>query len=354
MNDSSNSRPRQTPDPGEGSRPHILIVDDLPANLGVLLGFLEGAGYEVLVAASGEGALARLPYMQPDIILLDVNMPGIDGYETCRRLKADPRWRDTPVLFLTALDDPVDKVRGFKVGAVDYITKPLHPEEVLARVHSHLQIRFLQQALAEKNELLEHAMARRLEAEAQLQQSLDRAVLVVDDLGRIEFCTRLARRLLERYLPDHPDPGTLPAPLGRWLAGGLAFGPWRAELAESQLEVQLFAPSQPGTCLMLLLEEKMLVTNSPARLLRLGLTVREAEVLYWIAHGKSNQEVSLILAASLNTIKKHVSNLLVKMGAENRLVAALQAAELLELGTQEPTRSLMGAERTDQVPLPRG
>ena len=343
MNDSSNSRPT-TINPSEASsRPRILIVDDLPANLGVLLTFLEGAGYEVLVAASGDGALSRLPYMQPDIILLDVNMPGIDGYETCRRLKADTRWCEVPVLFLTSLHDPVDKVRGFKVGAVDYITKPLHPEEVLARVHSHLQIRALQQALAEKNELLEHAMVRRLEAEAQLQQSLDRAVLLVDDGGQIEFCTRLARRLLDRYFPNTVGPDTLPEPLARWLANGPSGGRWQTELAESRLEAQLFTPDQPGGCLMLLLEEKMLVANSPARLLCLGLTAREAEVLYWVAHGKTNQEVAIILSASLNTIKKHVVNILVKIGAENRLVAALQAAEILELSTQGPTPSL--AER---------
>ncbi len=345
MNDCSNSKPppEATTDLVEGTtRPRILLVDDLPANLGVLLTFLEGAGYEVLLAASGDGALARLPYMQPDIILLDVNMPGMDGYETCRRLKADARWRETPVLFLTSLHDPVDKVRGFKVGAVDYITKPLHPEEVLARVHSHLQIRALQQALAEKNELLEHAMARRLEAEAQLQQGLDRAVLVVDDEGQIEFCTRLARRLLDRYFPDEAaGPNILPGPLSRWLASGPAGGRWQTDLAESRLEAQLFTPGQPGGCLMLLLEEKMFVTNSPARLLCLGLTAREAEVLYWVAHGKTNQEVAIILSASLNTIKKHVVNILVKIGAENRLVAALQATEILERSTWEQTRSLV-------------
>ena len=325
-------------DAGGAARPHILIVDDLPANLGVLLGVLDGAGYEVLVATSGEGALARLAYMQPDLILLDVNMPGLDGYETCRQLKADARWREVPVLFLTAQDDPVDKVRGFEAGAVDYITKPLHAEEVLARVRTHLQIRWLQQALAEKNELLETAMARRLEAEAQLQQSLDRAVVVVDAAGRMEFCTRLAHRLLARYFPTHADAEVLPPSMVAWLDAGPAGGPWKTEQAESRLEVQLFASGQPGSALMLLLEEKLRTVNSPSRLLQLGLTAREAEVLYWAAHGKSNQEVAIILSASLNTIKKHVANLLVKMGAETRLTAALQAADILELRVAEPVK----------------
>ena len=319
-------------------RPHILIVDDLPANLGVLLGVLEEAGYEVLVATSGERALTRLAYIQPDLILLDVNMPGLDGYETCRRLKADARWREVPVLFLTAQDDAADKLRGFEAGAVDYITKPLHAEEVLARVRAHLQIRALQRTLAEKNELLEHAMSRRLEAEAQLQQSLDRAVLVVDAGGGVEFCTRLARRLLERYLPGHADPETLPAPLVQWLTRGPAAGPWTAERPEGRLEVQLFAPYRPDTYRVLILEETLRTTNSPARLLHLGLTTSEADVLYWVAHGKSNQEVAIILNKTLNTIKKHVANLIVKMGADSRLMAALQAAEILELKVVEPEK----------------
>ena len=135
----------------EPTRPTLLIVDDLPANLGVLLDFLDTAGYDVLVAESGAGALLQLEYARPDIILLDVQMPGgMDGYATCERLKADERWRDIPVLFVTALSEPVDKVRGFAVGAVDFITKPLHPEEVLARVRAHVQIRALQRSLEEK------------------------------------------------------------------------------------------------------------------------------------------------------------------------------------------------------------
>ena len=320
-------------------RPRILIVDDLPANLGVLLGVLGEAGYAVLMAASGEGALARLDRVRPDLVLLDVNMPGLDGYETCCRLKADPRWRDVPVLFLTAQDDAGDKLRGFQAGGVDYITKPLHAEEVLARVRAHLQIRALQQALREKNELLETAMARRLEAEAQLQQSLDRAVLVVGADGGVEFCTRLARRLLERYFPDGADPLTLPVSLAAWLAQRPAASTWRVEHDEGWLEVQLFAPGKPGTHLMLLLEERLAAINSPARLLQLGLTAREAEVLYWVAHGKTNQDVAEILDTSIHTVKKHMANLMVKIGAENRLVAGLQAAELLELGATEPTRS---------------
>ena len=320
-------------------RARVLIVDDLPANLGVLLTCLDEAGYEVLVATGGDKALARLDQMQPDLILLDVNMPGIDGYETCQRLKANPLWSGVPVLFLTALGDPVDKMQGFSAGAVDYITKPLHPGEVLARVRAHLQIRALQQTLAaqnetleEKNALLEAAMAWRLEAEAQLQQSLDRAVVVVDAEGNIGFCTRLARQFLVRHFAEHADPGRLPEALARWLADGPTEAPWQGETDGSRLRVQRFTSGQPDAPLMLLLEEQILSTSSPARLLSLGLTAREAEVLFWAAHGKSNAEVAAILQTALGTVKKHMANILFKTGLETRLIAALHAAELLDLG----------------------
>ena len=337
MNPEPCPEPTSAPEP---PRPTLLIVDDLPANLGVLLDFLDTAGYEVLVAESGTGALLQLEYVLPDIILLDVQMPGdLNGFATCERLKANPCWRDIPVLFLTALTDPVDKVRGFAVGAVDFITKPLHPEEVLARVGAHLQIRSLQRTLAANNARLQHAVVRRLEAEEQLAQSLDRAVLVVRDSDSIEFCTCLARRLLERYFPEATFPDQLPAPLARWAVspGG---EPWSAEFNGAQLRARRFAESSAAGNhnFMLLLEETLPSStdaNSPARLLRLGLTVREAEVLYWIAHGKTSPEIAIILAAAPNTIKKHVQNILVKLGVETRLAAALQAAELLGLQSAE-------------------
>jgi DNA-binding response OmpR family regulator/DNA-binding CsgD family transcriptional regulator len=312
-------------------RQTILIVDDVPANLGVLLDFLDTAGYQVLVAESGKSALSQLDYAHPDIILLDVAMPGIDGYETCRRLKKDERWRDTPVVFLTALNETTDKVRGFEVGAVDFITKPLHPEEVLARVRAHLQIRSLQHDLEEKNGLLEKAVALRLEAENQLQQSLDRAVLVVSDGNRIQFCTRLARRLLKRYFPPTREEDLLPTPLVDWSSNGLAKDSWEKELKETRLEVRMFAERKPGACFMLLLEECAVGGQSPESLLCLGLTAREAEVLFWIAHGKTSPEIAIILDAALNTVKKHVQNILLKLGVETRLAAALRASQILGL-----------------------
>ena len=132
----------------------ILIVDDNPTNLGVLFNALNQANFKVLVAEDGERALGQIDRTKPDVILLDVLMPGIDGFETCRRLKASDAANDIPVIFMTALSDTVDKIKGFEAGGVDYITKPLQHEEVLARVKAHLMIRQLQQQLEERNELL--------------------------------------------------------------------------------------------------------------------------------------------------------------------------------------------------------
>ncbi len=133
----------------------ILLVDDLPANISVLFDFLTDNGFKVLVAQDGLRALKKAEMVKPELILLDVMMPGIDGFETCTRLKANPKTADIPVIFMTALTDTVDKVRGFSVGAADYITKPIQQEEVLARIHTHLNIRRLQQELQHRGEELE-------------------------------------------------------------------------------------------------------------------------------------------------------------------------------------------------------
>ncbi len=133
---------------------NILIVDDNPTNLAVIVDYLEESGLNILVSQDGESSLKRAKYAQPGIILLDILMPGIDGYETCRRLKKEPATKDIPVIFMTALSSTDDKVKGFEVGAVDYVTKPIQPEEVLARIKLHLQLRFMTQTLARQNELL--------------------------------------------------------------------------------------------------------------------------------------------------------------------------------------------------------
>jgi DNA-binding NtrC family response regulator len=139
----------------------ILVVDDTPANIGFLLETLSQAGYRVRVAPDGESALEQAQYLPPDLVLLDVMMPGIDGFETCRRLRKLPRLDQVPVIFMTALSDAQDKVRAFGAGADDYVTKPFQHEEVLARVRIHLTRRELEGRLAEVNGELENRVAAR-------------------------------------------------------------------------------------------------------------------------------------------------------------------------------------------------
>ncbi|MEG3981327.1 EAL domain-containing protein [Microcoleus sp. T3B2] len=148
----------------------ILIVDDNPNNLKLLFDFLKESGFKVLVAKDGESAIEKLQEVSPNIILLDVMMPGMDGFETCHRLKASVATKDIPVIFMTALTDRVDKVKGLSMGAVDYITKPFQQEEVLARVQLHLRLRNLTKTLEEQNVLLKEEIEARKEAEAALQK----------------------------------------------------------------------------------------------------------------------------------------------------------------------------------------
>lgn len=139
----------------------ILVVDDTPTNLEILFDFLTNYGFKILVAEDGESALQKAAYASPDLILLDILMPGIDGFETCSRLKASESTREIPVIFMTALSETADKVKGLQVGAVDYVTKPLQHEEVLARVQTHLRLRSLTKQLQAQNVQLEQEIEQR-------------------------------------------------------------------------------------------------------------------------------------------------------------------------------------------------
>jgi two-component system sensor histidine kinase/response regulator len=149
----------------------ILIIDDMPANLGVLTSHLEREGYVAVVAQGGEEGIERAEFVRPDLILLDVMMPGLDGFETCRRLKENAAVRDIPVVFMTALTDTSDKLTGFAVGAVDYVTKPLNGAEVLARIETHLTLYGLRQQLAAQNDRLRQEIAAREATQEALQRS---------------------------------------------------------------------------------------------------------------------------------------------------------------------------------------
>ncbi len=149
----------------------VLIVDGDPDSLGVLFEYLEQAGFRVLIAENGASTLRCVERVTPDIILLDVKLPDTDGFELCRRLKEYHKDKIIPIIFLTALTDTTDKIRGFELNAVDYITKPFYPEEVVARVEKHLALRNLQSRLREQNEQLQKEVAERMRTEAALQES---------------------------------------------------------------------------------------------------------------------------------------------------------------------------------------
>lgn len=148
----------------------ILIVDDSTTNLGILSSLLHESGFEVWVSPDGKSAIEKVEYSPPDLILLDVIMPGIDGFETCQRLKANSATNEIPIIFMTALSDSVDKVKGMNLGAVDYITKPFRQEEVIARVKTHLKLRNLTKSLAQQNKLLKEEIKERIAVEARLQK----------------------------------------------------------------------------------------------------------------------------------------------------------------------------------------
>jgi two-component system, sensor histidine kinase and response regulator len=176
--------------------PRIMIVDDAPQNLKLLEAMLSSKGYQVFALPNGEMALKAAAKSPPDLILLDILMPGIDGYEVCARLKQDPQLREVPVLFLSALNEPLDKVRAFHLGGVDYITKPFQIEEVEARVSSHLEL--CRQKVALK---------RNLERQRELERLRDNLVhMVVHDMRSpmqvIVMTLEMVQKIVQEHDPD--------------------------------------------------------------------------------------------------------------------------------------------------------
>lgn len=196
----------------------ILIVDDNATNLGILFDYLRDAEFKVLVAEDGEGALQRARFARPDIILLDVMMPGIDGFETCRRLKREEEIKEIPVIFMTALSETVDKLKGFEAGAVDYVTKPIEVVEVLARIQTHLALRQLQKQLqianaqlSEKVQALDKANVELYASNIELQEALDTIKTLS---GVVPICAWCHKNIqdeqgtwikLEAYIEDHSE-----------------------------------------------------------------------------------------------------------------------------------------------------
>ncbi len=228
----------------------VLVVDDVPANLDVLFQSLDSQGYEILVASDGTMALEVADYSRPDLILLDVMMPGLNGFETCRRLKANPELAATPVIFLTARDDLEGIVEGFEAGGLDYVTKPFKRAEVLARIRTHLERAILAQQLAQLNAQLEEKVKERthqlqlkvkeLEGKDRIAQhlltfhSLEETLAVI--LEVIAEIAELERAVI--YLKE----GELLVPVAACETGG-------RDLVLSQEDLQRFAVPAPPEAL---------------------------------------------------------------------------------------------------------
>lgn len=289
----------------------VLIVDDLPDNLALLHDALDAAGYTVLVATDGASALARAAQVDPDIVLLDAVMPGLDGFEVARRLKAGPDTAHIPVVFMTGLTDTEHVLAAFDAGGVDYVTKPIRPPEVLARIAAHMAS--ARQARNARNALdaYGHAtIALRLED---------------DGRTRLTWQTALARRWLPAYFEVEAD--TVPAALADWVRRAAAGGDVRP-LASSRGARQLVCTLQGRTLdddWLVVLREVSDAATVEATMQAFRLTLRESEVLYWVAKGKTNRDIGDILGSSPATVKKHLERVYEKLGVETRTAAAALA-----------------------------
>jgi len=295
----------------------VLIVDDVPDNLAVLHDALDESGYTVLVATNGEAALQRAAQALPDIILLDAMMPGMDGFEVARRLKASPATAPIPIVFMTGLTETEYLVAALDVGGVDYVTKPIKPKEVLARIAVHLQ------GAREKR---------------QARNALDAfgyaTITVRVSDGKLMWQTPLARELLQRYYGT-AAPQTPEAVLN-WLRRHVATAEQLAgQQTESQTEPPRLSIEQGAkrlTCRLhqqtgdddwlIIMREESDETVIQAMSLSFKLTAREAEVLYWVVKGKINRDIGDILGTSPMTVKKHLERVFAKLGVETRTAAA--------------------------------
>jgi DNA-binding NarL/FixJ family response regulator len=268
----------------------------------------------VLVAHSGEAALARLDLVTPDAILLDALMPGWSGFETCRRIKAEPAWSHIPIIFMTGLSETAHVVEGFDAGGVDYVVKPLRAQEVQARLATHVR----------------NARAVRLAREA--VDVGGHGVLVVDARGRIAWQSPQAQRWLAESFAQGGD--TPPAAPASWLASVGAPGSAdalgrRAHADGRQLVARRLGEVGLGET-MWLLSLQAPGEAGPSRLATAALTPRETEVLSWVAKGKTNRDVAEILGMSPRTVNKHLEHVFEKLGVETRAAAAALASR--ELG----------------------
>jgi len=287
----------------------VLIVDDVPDNLAVLHDALDESGYTVLVATSGEAALARAQQALPDIVLLDAMMPGMDGFEVARRLKTQPLTAHIPIIFMTGLTETEHLVAALESGGVDYVTKPIKPKEVLARMGVHMQ--GARQARQARNALDAFGYA---------------SITVHASDGRLLWQTPLARELLASYFEGPPTHA--PPVVQNWLRHQLAqlkphTEPPRLAVEKGARRLTFRLHRQAGDDDWLIVMRE--VSDSSvieAISLSFKLTAREAEVLYWVVKGKINRDIADILGASPATVKKHLERVYAKLGVETRTAAA--------------------------------
>jgi CheY-like chemotaxis protein/DNA-binding CsgD family transcriptional regulator len=304
--------PNRNPLEGARTAGLVLIVDDVPDNLAVLHDALDEAGYTVLVATDGASALQRAAQADPDIVLLDAVMPGIDGFEVARRLKAGPETAHIPIVFMTGLTDTEHVLAAFEAGGVDYVTKPIRPPEVLARMAAHMQA--ARQARQARNALDAYGHA-------------TIALRVEGDAARLVWQTPLARRWLPGYFDVAPD--LVPRELLQWLQPALQ-GREVRPLSTARGARQLVATLQGRTLdddWLVVLREVSDAATVEATMLAFGLTLRESEVLYWVAKGKTNRDIGDILGSSPATVKKHLERVYEKLGVETRTAAAAMAMQ---------------------------
>ena len=309
----------QTPEsPLASRRDTVLVVDDTPDTLSLLTDTLDEAGFTVLIATDGEAALELLEQIAPDLVLMDALMPGISGFETCKRLKRDRLMSHLPVIFMTGLSETEHVIEGLACGGVDYVTKPLVLEELLARIRVHL------------------GNARSVYETHAALDATGRFLFATDRAGRVLWCTPKARQFLSgsgagtRQASEPSLPEDVIEHLLRLRhADTRAMARCTFGVAGRRLDCS-FLSTLGSNELLFRLEEIDDGEGGKTSLQRIhGLTVRESEVLLWISRGKSNRDIGEILDISPRTVNKHLEQVFVKLGVENRAAAAAIAVRSL-------------------------
>lgn len=297
-------------------RDTVLIVDDSPQALGFLTEALEQAGYSVLIATSGSAALGIAERITPDMILMDAIMPGMDGFETCRRLKANPAISQVPIVFMTGLTETEHVVHALEAGGVDYLTKPINIDELRARITVHLaNARSVQSARVALDASGRHLFA--VNRDGAILWSTPQAMHLMDSASEAgQGRSLLQKKCAQRLQMLSEDLNSMGASEILVATEGIALQfTYLGATGANEFLFRLTATDQSE-------EQNMLR-------LHFGLTNRESDVLLWIARGKTNRDIGAILDLSARTVNKHLEQIYIKLGVENRAAAAVKAIMLV-------------------------